>query len=72
MPYQKEARPRYQRQPRNVHFRTPRSVPHRCGDLAIAVFAAALAISIVWGLGGMYQIGYETGYGYAMSKAVDQ
>lgn len=65
MPYQKEARPRYQRQPRPVHYRTDPSIPHRNHDLLGASLAIALCIAIIWGFSLAYQMGYETGFCYA-------
>lgn len=56
---QKEARPRYQRQPRNVHKRTTASYHNRNNDLLGAFLASALCIAVVWGFGFAYQTGYE-------------
>ncbi|MEG0792057.1 MAG: hypothetical protein RSG23_10565 [Gordonibacter sp.] len=62
-----EARPRYQRQPRNVQPRrsTAASYHKRNCDLLGASLAVALCIAIVWGFGWAYQMGYETGHEYA-------
>lgn len=54
----REARPRYQRQPRNVHKRTTASYHNRNNELLGAFLALACCIAIVWGFSWAYQMGY--------------
>lgn len=61
---QKEARPRYQRQPRPVHNRTTRSIPHRNRDLLGAALAVSFCIVIIWGFSWAYQMGYSASEHY--------
>lgn len=62
----KEARPRYQRQPRNMHHRrsTAPSIPHRNHDLLGAFLALSVCIALVWGFGLAYQMGYSASEHY--------
>lgn len=53
---QKEARPRYQRQPRNVHKRTTASYHNH--ELLGAFLAIALVVVLIWGFSWAYQMGY--------------
>ena len=61
---QKEARPRYQRRPRPVHYRTTRSIPQATCELLGAFLALACVIAIVWGFSWAYQMGYSASEHY--------
>ena len=62
----KEARPRYQRQPRNVQPRrsTAASYHNHNRDLLGAVLAVSLCIAIIWGFSWAYQMGYSASEHY--------
>lgn len=54
-----EARPRYQRSPRQVHPRRSTTASYHSHDLLGALLALACCVAIVWGFGFAYQIGYS-------------
>lgn len=54
----REARPRYQRQPRNVHYRTTASYHNRNHELLGAFLALVCCVALVWGFSWSYQMGY--------------
>lgn len=54
----REARPRYQRQPRNVQPRRSTTASYHNHELLGAFLALALVVVLVWGFSWAYQMGY--------------